>query len=763
MAREQILDFGTIKGRRLDDIDLLYFISGKRLYEIGSQSGEYPPLGWRRPGFLVGKPIGVVGAAERPEQAAHLLSEMGGVWAHPTKAIESFYFSITEDDETWVLKNSDTFVNHLAYVDFVFKRNGFEVTRTDFVVEDLPALFALVRIVNRREHAALFKLNFLTMVNILPSWFSGLPNGDDIVFYDNGRAIAYDSKRPEHWAVVFGTKARPESEQFGEQDGRKTVKFTYGINLGAGEEAFLPFLFIAENQRGYPEAIHRFNLLIGQGQQLLQDKIAYYEEKVFSGVRFDCSDPWHTMAFYTAKANLVMLTADVTPYVGRYLYAGIPEYVQFFGTDTAYSIPGLMVVDYWDIAKDALLGLASYGDKLCGRIPHEISTGGRVFHPGNTQETPQYTIAAWNYFKWTGDRVFLEDVYPICAMGVLDYVPAHWDVDLDYYPDGNGVVERTGMGSEKLDSICYFTRAIYCLADMAEALGSASDRERYLQLADDLKDAINADWWIEEDALYADSLNDDHSPRSDGHWTIAVPMETGMAPPDRAVRSLERIRREWVNRWGMVHTKDKEDFVWTLPTGVLAMAEFRYGDPDFAVRLLRNITETTETGTLGTYKELIPEGLSFMQLWSPAMYLQGLIEGVFGLRPEAKDNFLEVSPKIPSYWEHAEIENLRVGEHRVSIFCDRTQGEKTSVAYVSGRGRFKCRLKLPVEAQTRVLRKVKNKEMVKCRKETVAGRHYVVFDFEMEPAQRVEATYVRGKVTLEIKQEASDGNEGSGG
>lgn len=755
MTREQILDFGLIRLAKVDvdRLDPLYFLSGKNLYEIGAQSGEYPPLGWRRPGFLVGKSITIHGPAGREDQAAHLLNEMGGIWAHPIKVLDGFYFDITDEDgrETWRLTDCKKFVYHLASVDSFFERKGIEVTRTDFVVEDAPALFSLVRIANRRGQPARLSLSLLAIVNLMPAWFAGVTDGEDEVFYDGGKAIAYDRRWPENWAVVFGTDVRPEEKEFyrDEGDGKQRVRFTYSVNLNAGQEAMLPFLFVGENQHGYPEAIRRFDALIGQSQRLLEEKIAYYRGKVFDGVRFDCSDPWHTMAFYTAKANFVMLTADI-PRIGKYLYAGIPEYVQFFGTDTAYSIPGLMVVDYWNIAKDVLLSLAQYGDMLCGRIPHEITTGGRIFHPGNTQETPQYTIAAWNYFRWTGDREFLEKVYPICRLGVADYVPAHWDADLDYYPDGNGVVERGGMGSEKLDSLSYFTRALYCLAQMADILGHETEAKVYRQRADNLKEALNTDWWIEKESVYADSLNDDHSQQLDGHWTIAVPMETGLAPWDRATRSLERIKRDWVNEYGMVHTKDREEFVWTLPTGVLAMAAFRYGDPDFAVRLLRNITQTIETGTLGSYKELIPEGLSFMQLWSPAMYLQGIIEGVFGLDPWAEDDFVEISPKIPAGWDHAKVEQLHIGEHKISIFFDRTAGEKTSVEHVVGTGRFRCRLKLPVKGEPRIERKGGDEETLACRYEKTGAGQYVVVDFELEPFQRVEATYRRGQLKLEL-------------
>jgi len=754
VEREQILEFGDIRLRKTNDrsLEVLFFLSGKKLYEIASQSGDYPPLGWRRPGFLVGKRLAETGEEERPPAAAHLLQEMGGVWAHPIKGIENLYFSVSTEERTWMLRDSDKFVNHLAYADLYFKLDDIQVVRRDFVVEDVPAFFNLVRIVNRGKHSRNLKLNLTVTVNTIPSWFSGWPRGEDKLFYDNGRVVAYDSLWTNRWGLVFGTIERPESHQFGKYGLLATCTLTYRVDLDAGQEREFPFLYVIEHERGYPQAIQVFDTIIGKSKELLDDKVAYYDGQVFDGVKFGCSDQWFTEAFYLAKANLVMLTAEPSPYLGRYLFAGVPEYVQFFGTDTAYSIPGLMAAGYGELAREALMGLAQFGRQHCGRIPHEVTTNGRIFHPGNTQETPQFAIAAWNYFKWSGDRVFLEDVYPICQEGVLSYVPAHWDLDLDYYPDGNAMVERLGMGSEKLDSICYFCEAIYCLAEMAGVLHRPQEREAHLNLADSLREAINADWWMEDQELYADSLKDDHAPQLDGHWTVAVPMETRLAPWDRAIRSLDKIEKEWVNEWGMVHTRVKEEFVWTLPTGVLATAEFNYGRPEMGIRLTRDISETLKYGTLGSYKELIPEGLSFFQLWSPAMFLKGAVEGVFGLECRADEDRLNIFPRLSKDWTYANIEGLTMGigadQHKVGIFCEQVNGESVRVVYQAGHGRLRFTLRLAIEGQPKV--RSNNRNTFRYEFGEHFGQRVIRTDFELEPRQCARVVHRDGQVILEL-------------
>ena len=750
MTRKQILEFGPIRMEKDDEAEVLYFLSGKRMYEIGAMSGRYPPLGWRRPGFLVGKPLAEVGPEERPEEPAHLLYEMGGIWAHPVKSLERITFSVQENDrEPWVLESSQAFVNHLAWAEFVFEREGLSIRRRDFVHEDEPALFIQLVVENNRGRAVRGRLLVEVEPNLIPSWFSGLPNSTDDVEVLGGRVVAEDHARGRNdWVVVVGSDRAPlrTGVRRGES-GRSVATLTFHLALEAGQKTALTVLVVAEQQRGRSAALDRFDRLIRRGDEVRALKERYYADLVFGGVRFDCPDRRAVDAFYLAKANFVLLTADL-PALGRYLFAGLPEYVQLFGTDTLYSIPGLLAVGQRDVARDALAALGRYAQQLAGRVPHEVTTNGRVFHPGNTQETPQFAIACWEYFRGTGERAFLEEVFPLCYEGVTRYVLAHWDDDLDYYPGGNGMVERLGMGPEKLDAVCYFARALAILADMAGALGYAAQREDLQTLAAALYTAINADFWIDEERMWADSLAEDHTKKLDGYWTVAVPMETGVADPDKGLKALERIEREWVNEYGMVHTREREPLVWTLPTGVLATAEYRYGRGEMGWRLTANIAETMYTGMLGAFKELIPEGLCFMQLWSPALYLQGVVQGLFGVQPTAHESRLDVLPQVPAAWSFARIEDLPVGGHLVNLHYGRDAVDRLVVEHAEGDRPLTCRLGVFVDEApaVRVPPEVRARQATERR----GVRTVLWLEVEVAPGQRAEIEVRPGEVALSV-------------
>jgi glycogen debranching enzyme len=397
---------------------------------------------------------------------------------------------------------------------------------------------------------------------------------------------------------------------------------------------------------------------------VLAERVAHYA-RLDGAMALETPELFLDQSWAIARRNTEALTAHY-PDLPPYLLAGLPEYPQLFGCDNEYNVAGALAAGFGPIVRSTLLALAAYGQRGCGRIPHEITTNGRVFHPGNTQETPQFAAACWDYVRWTGDTAFLHEVYPLCVEGLEHFAGT---LAGGHYPHGDGVVERLGMGACKLDSVCYLHQALVALREMALALGLAADAEEHELQAARLAERFEQDWWLEAEELYADSLHLDGQPQLDGHWTVAIPLQTGLAREDRARRALARIEAEWVNEWGLVHTRGVEPRVWTLPTGLLALAAFRYDRPDLGLHLLRNIGVTAQHGTLGTLKELIPAGLCFIQLWSAGLYAQAMVEGLLGVSPLAHRHEITVAPRLPAGWPEVRLRGLRVGEHTLNLIA----------------------------------------------------------------------------------------------
>jgi glycogen debranching enzyme len=153
----------------------------------------------------------------------------------------------------------------------------------------------------------------------------------------------------------------------------------------------------------------------------------------------------------------------------------------------------------------------------------------------------------------------------------------------------------------------------------------------------------------------------------DGHWTVIVPAQTGIATPARQHAVYQRVARDFVNDWGLMHTRGVDERVWTLPTGLLALTAFAHADVANGVRWLKTIGETTRHGTLGLMKELIPQGICFVQLWSTGLFAQGVVAGLFGIVPDAHAGHITITPRIPVDWPEMALTSVWMGRFLIDI------------------------------------------------------------------------------------------------
>lgn len=678
MGQRQRLRFGPLRWGKADDLRGLFFLSGSRMYEVGRMDGSFPRVGWHLPG------------------------EMGGVWAPPLKILDGFTWELeVAPGAGWRLEDACAFTHGFSYADFRFERESppLRVRRWDFLVEEEAALFSLLTLQHSGSRPLKLRLRLWVDVHLRSGWgtsLAELESSEDVLSFHEGLLLAHKAGHRDRWGVALGAEIPPQDLSCE----RRRGKLEYEVSLEPGERQRVRGLIVAVDEGGPQEALRRFHTLLPRMETLFIEKRRACRKHVFEGVQFEGSDPSFREAFWCAKANLQMLSVQV-PTLGRYPFAGVPEYVQLFGTDTAYAVPGLMGAGLWAVAREGLRRLAQAARAQGGRVPHEIALDGTVVHPGNAVETPQFVSACWEYVRWTADRAFLQEVYPVCRRGI-GHLLERCDEDGAWYPEGEGMIERPGLGPKQLDVVCYLQKALVDLAEMAEALGrepqEASEPRRR---AAELRRRLLHDWWLEGEALFADSLDAANTPKLAGHWTVAVPLEIGLVDGDRGRRMLRRLRQDWVNGWGLVHTRGSEERVWTLPTGVLTLAEFRYGSVERGLQLLRSIGETLQRGMLGAYSELIPEGGELMQLWSAAMMIRGLVEGLWGLRPRAQQDLVELAPKLPSGWTFMALRDLRLGDHTLTLTL---RGEGLTLAlHPSRRGEGERALRVQLPSQELVL------------------------------------------------------------
>ncbi len=677
-----------------------YVTAGDRAYLIGTQDGNFPDMGQHIPG------------------------EMGGLWLPPVKLIDAFEARIAEvgTDKQVLLAASTEMVaypygNRFSY-DAVLR--DLDVERSQFSPDHQQGLVVQYRFKNAADRARTFRLQWSVKTDLRPGWFAdrrGIHDGQDGVEWraKNRIFIAKDDDNP--WFCVWGAVSamdaqRIEHPQPIETKGRGvTAASSHTITVAAHATSTLTFV-ISGSTSGESDAIATYDNLATRHAAMLTEKAAHYAS-IVNRARIRIPDRQLQQVYDWSRINMEWLVREV-PGIGRGLSGGFMEYPWWFGTET-YSLQALTATGDFELARQTLRLLRSQSDKVNdnGRIAHEITTDAVVANPGNTQETAQFILTVGKVFEWTGDREFAKEMYPAMQRGI-DWLLGERDQDKDLFPEGYGIMEVHGLSAELIDVAVYTQRALDAAARIAEVVNDVDAADRYRKLASDLKEKINQQFWIEQEGTYADffgsrsqaisaaegaikqiglkgmdnltgtdrdliahyeRLKAKFSAMSAGdrgwitneNWVIATPMETGIAPPDRAIRLLDKIRHEHSGEFGPYLSAVERQAMMTISTGVQAVAEANYGRIDAAMWYVDRIAQTFNRVTPGSMSEMMPDYGCFVIAWTSYGIVVPLIEHVFGIRPDAANNTVVFEPHLPAGWETISIENLPIGANVISF------------------------------------------------------------------------------------------------
>jgi len=304
-------------------------------------------------------------------------------------------------------------------------------------------------------------------------------------------------------------------------------------------------------------------------------------------------------------------------------------------------------------------------------------------------------------------------MYPAMKTGI-DWLLGEMDQDKDLFPAGYGIMEVYGLNAELIDVAVYTQQALEAAARIAKSLNDTDAGDRYGKLAAVLKERINQRFWSEADGTYADFYGSRsqaisaaegaikqiglkgadkltrrdkdliaHYERMKGeftamperdrgwitnkNWVIATPMETGVAPRERAIRLLDRIRRENSGEYGPYLSAVERQAMMTISTGVQAIAEGKYGRTAEAMWYVDRIVETFNRVTPGSISEMMPDYGCFTIAWTSYGIVLPLIEHVFGVRPDAANKTIVFEPHLPAGWDNISLEDLPIGANLISF------------------------------------------------------------------------------------------------
>jgi glycogen debranching enzyme len=377
----------------------------------------------------------------------------------------------------------------------------------------------------------------------------------------------------------------------------------------------------------------------------------------------------------------------------------------------------------FELVKSTLRLLKDVSEKVNGngRVVHEISTSGAVYNPGNTQETAHFVMAVWKTFQWTGDREFLAELYPFVKKSI-QWLTVEMDANKDLFPEGYGIMEVKGLSAELIDVAVYTQQALECASLMAEVLNEGQISEAYKTLSLSLKDKINSEFWDDEEKHYMDfyatareamtvadgaieqyanidGQADDgvvtfykdlkekfsqfpgdysHGWSTNLNWVMNTPMETGIAPDDKALAALDKMSHDYIGQWGPYLSAVHKKHSMTISTGVQAVAECRYRRIDRALIYMNDIVNTFGYEMPGSINEMMPDYGCFVQAWTNYGIMVPTIEYIFGLKPSAHLKKIALEPQIPTGWNDLKLSNQKVGDN---TFRWAIEKEESSIRY----------------------------------------------------------------------------------
>ncbi|MBS7229676.1 DUF4450 domain-containing protein [Flavobacterium psychroterrae] len=334
-------------------------------------------------------------------------------------------------------------------------------------------------------------------------------------------------------------------------------------------------------------------------------------------------------------------------------------------------------------------------ERNLARQKEEIGTS--MFSSGYISRSPNKNNVAHHYdmnlvfidqmlrhFKWTGDTSFIKEMWPTIQRHL------NWE-KRNFDPDGDGLYDAYASiwasdalqysGGGVIHSSAYNYYANKTVAQIAKKINE--DQNPFTKEADKILKATNNQLWIANKGIFAeykDALGNKLLHDTPGIWSIYHTIDSELSTPFESYQMLDYVNNQIPHIPISAEGLDKKDLYvisttnwqpYTWSTNNVALAEqlhtslafWQGGQSENAFKMWESaLVESMYLGASpGGFEQLLYQDAMRGELYRDfadpiGMASRTLVEGLFGIQPDALAEVLTIKPGFPEKWNQASLE-----------------------------------------------------------------------------------------------------------